>query len=102
MKKYLMILLVSIILISTMITGCGPETIKFSDLNWGSAHFQSEMAKIIAEEGYGYSVELVPGTTIPLTQGLRTGDIDVLIESASRIGDGFAASHLGVPCGQVG
>jgi glycine betaine/proline transport system substrate-binding protein len=80
MKKYLMVLLVGIILISTVISGCGPETIKFSDLNWGSAHFQSEMAKIIAEEGYGYSVELVPGSTIPLTQGLRTGDIDVMIE----------------------
>jgi glycine betaine/proline transport system substrate-binding protein len=81
-KKYLMVLLVGIILISTVITGCGTEkpTLKFSDLNWGSAHFQSEMAKIIAEKGYGYSVELVPGATIPLTQGLRTGDIDVMIE----------------------
>jgi glycine betaine/proline transport system substrate-binding protein len=83
MKKYLMVLLVGIILISTVITGCGEEekpTLKFSDLNWGSAHFQSEMAKIIAEKGYGYTVELVPGATIPLTQGLRTGDIDVMIE----------------------
>jgi glycine betaine/proline transport system substrate-binding protein len=82
MKKYLMVLLVGIILISTVITGCGEEkpTLKFSDLNWGSAHFQSEMAKIIAEKGYGYTIELVPGATIPLTQGLRTGDIDVMIE----------------------
>jgi glycine betaine/proline transport system substrate-binding protein len=83
MKKYLMVLLVGIFLISTVITGCGEEekpTLKFSDLNWGSAHFQSEMAKIIAEKGYGYTVELVPGATIPLTQGLRTGDIDVMIE----------------------
>jgi glycine betaine/proline transport system substrate-binding protein len=81
-KKYLMVLLVGIILISTVIAGCGTEkpTLKFSDLNWGSAHFQSEMAKIIAEKGYGYSIELVPGATIPLTQGLRTGDIDVMIE----------------------
>ena len=84
MKKYLMILLVGVILLSTVITGCGTEeekpTLKFSDLNWGSAHFQSEMAKIIAEKGYGYMIELVPGATIPLTQGLRTGDIDVMIE----------------------
>jgi glycine betaine/proline transport system substrate-binding protein len=57
-----------------------PPTLKFSDLNWGSAHFQSEMAKIIAEKGYDYTIELVPGATIPLTQGLRTGDIDVMIE----------------------
>lgn len=83
MKKYLIVLLVGIILISTFITGCGEEdkpTLKFSDLNWGSAHFQSEMAKIMAEKGYGYTIELVPGATIPLTQGLRTGDIDVMIE----------------------
>jgi len=82
-KKYLIVLLVGIILISTFITGCGEEdkpTLKFSDLNWGSAHFQSEMAKIMAEKGYGYTIELVPGATIPLTQGLRTGDIDVMIE----------------------
>lgn len=84
MKKYLMVLLVGIILISTVITGCGTEeekpTLKFGDFNWGSAHFQTEMAKIIAEKGYDYTVELVPGATIPLTQGLRTGDIDVMIE----------------------
>jgi len=38
------------------------------------------MAKIIIEEGYGYPVELVPGLTIPLFQGLRAGDLDVFLE----------------------
>jgi glycine betaine/proline transport system substrate-binding protein len=85
MKKILLVLLVGIIAASMVFAACGTETeekptIKVSDLNWGSAHFQSEMAKIIIEKGYGYPVELVPGATIPLTQGLRTGDIDVMIE----------------------
>ncbi|MFC1977568.1 glycine betaine ABC transporter substrate-binding protein [Chloroflexota bacterium] len=84
-KRILTILLVGVTAVSTILAGCGTPvdekpTIKISDLNWGSAHFQSEMAKIIIEKGYGYPVELVPGATIPLTQGLRTGDIDVMIE----------------------
>jgi len=97
MKRIVMLLLAGILIATAALTGCsstgdntgtsGGDTsttekslIKLSDLNWGSAHFQSEMAKIIIEKGYDYPVELVPGATIPLTQGLRTGDIDVMIE----------------------
>ena len=83
MKKILTILLLTVIVASMFMVGCGEkekEPIKISDLNWGSAHFQSEMAKIIIEEGYGYSVELIPGATIPLFQGTRTGDLDVFLE----------------------
>ena len=85
MKKVLLALLVMILTVSVIMAGCaGKEeakpTIKISELNWGSARFQSEMAKIIIEEGYGYPVELVPGITIPLFQGLRTGDLDVYLE----------------------
>jgi len=85
MRKVLLALLVGIISISLVLTGCAGEpevkpTIKLSELNWGSAQFQSEMAKIIIEEGYGYPVELIPGETIPLFQGLRTGDVDVFLE----------------------
>ncbi|HUV75964.1 MAG TPA: glycine betaine ABC transporter substrate-binding protein [Dehalococcoidales bacterium] len=83
MKKILTILLLTVIVASMFMVGCGEkekEPIKISDLNWGSAHFQSEMAKIIIEEGYGYPVELIPGATIPLFQGTRTGDLDVFLE----------------------
>ena len=84
MRKILLAVIAALLVVSMVLVGCGEEeekaTIKLSDLNWGSAHFQSEMAKIIIEEGYGYPVELVPGSTIPLFQGLRTGDIDVFIE----------------------
>lgn len=82
MKKVLLALLAGILAASMGLAGCAgePEVIKLSDLNWGSAHFQSEAAKIIIEEGYGYTVELVPGSTIPLFQGLRSGDLDVFLE----------------------
>ena len=82
MKKILFTILVGVMAFSLVLAGCAEEkeTIKLSDLNWGSAHFQSEMAKIIIEKGYGYSVELVPGATIPIFQGLRTGDVDIFLE----------------------
>ncbi len=85
MKKVLMALLAVVITVSIIFAGCGAgagekPTIKLSDLNWGSAHFQSEMAKIIIEKGYGYPVELIPGATIPVFEGLRAGDVDVFLE----------------------
>jgi glycine betaine/proline transport system substrate-binding protein len=82
MKKICLIMLIVMLSLSIVITSCegGKETIKLSELNWGSAQFQSAVAKIIIEEGYGYDVELVPGETIPLFQGLRDGDIDIFLE----------------------
>lgn len=86
MKKILLALMVVMLTVSVILAGCGEADsgekplIKLSDLNWGSAHFQSEMAKIIIEDGYGYPVELVPGSTIPIFQGLRAGELDVFVE----------------------
>ena len=86
MKKALLSILGAVLVGTMALAGCAETQpgenplLKISDLNWGSAHFQSEMAKIIIEEGYDYPVELVPGATIPLFQGLRTGDIDVFLE----------------------
>ncbi len=104
MRKILMALVAGVITVSIILAGCGTAagekpTIKISDLNWGSAHFQSEMAKIIIEEGYGYTVELVPGATIPLTQGLRTGDIDIMLEGwyqnqKEAVDEGVAAGEI--------
>ena len=83
MKKIVTFLLLTIIIVSLALAGCGEkekEPLKFSDLNWGSAHFQSELARIIAMHGYGYPVELVGGKTIALLQANRAGEIDVFIE----------------------
>ncbi len=94
MKKVLAFLLLIVIATSMVIAGCAqpapapapapePEpkpTIVLTDLNWGSARFGAELAKILIEEGYGYPVEFVSGATIPMFQGVRTGDIDVYME----------------------
>ena len=55
-------------------------TIRFGDLNWSSAMLQNRIAQYITEKGYGYSTSVEFGATLPLFQGLRGGDIDVLME----------------------
>ena len=42
---------------------CGKITI--ANMNWASANFMAEVDKVILEKGYGCSVELVPGSTMP-------------------------------------
>ena len=56
------------------------ETIIFGDLNWSSALTQTRIAQYIVEKGYGYPTDVRFGATLPLFQGLRSGDIDVLME----------------------
>lgn len=83
MKKILFVLLALVLVASMGVTGCAPaekETIKISDLNWGSAHFQAELARIIVMHGYGYPVEIVPGATIPMLQALQAGEVDITLE----------------------
>ena len=52
----------------------------FSGLNWDSALVQNGVARYIVEHGYGYPTSQIEGTTIPLFQGLRKGDIDITME----------------------
>jgi glycine betaine/proline transport system substrate-binding protein len=78
MRKVFLVLLAVMLSLSIVIAGCEEEkeTITLSELNWGSAQFQSALAKIIIEEGYGYPVELVPGETIPAyDEAMDAGDI---------------------------
>ena len=56
------------------------DTIIFSDLNWSSAQIQNRVAQYIVEKGYGYSTEVVFGSTLTLFQGLRNGDTHVTLE----------------------
>ena len=55
-------------------------TIRFGDLKWSSMMLQNRIAQYIAEKGYGYSTSVEFGSTHPLIQALRTGDVDVLME----------------------
>jgi glycine betaine/proline transport system substrate-binding protein len=83
LRKIVTLLLLTIITVSLLLAGCGEqkkEPIKISDLNWGSAHFQSELARIIIMHGYGYPAELISGKTIALLQATRTGELDIFLE----------------------
>ena len=52
----------------------------FAGLNWDSALVQNGVARYIVENGYGYPTSQIEGSTIPLFQGLRKGDIDITME----------------------
>ena len=56
------------------------KAVVFGDLNWTSALLQTEIARHMVEHGYGYATEKVLGSTIPLLQDLRDGDIHLLME----------------------
>ena len=38
---------------------------QMSDMNWPSATLMANVDKIILEEGYGCTIELIPGATMP-------------------------------------
>ncbi|MBO8157530.1 MAG: ABC transporter substrate-binding protein [Bacillaceae bacterium] len=87
MKKLLSIISVSFILI---LAACGGgddnegagsiETIKFADAGWDSIKVHNHIAQTIIEEGYGYSTEVVTGSTPVTFTSHREGDIQVYME----------------------
>ena len=54
--------------------------IVFGGLNWDSALVQNGVARYIVEHGYGYPTSQIEGSTLPLFQGLRKGDVDLTME----------------------
>ncbi len=57
------------------------KPITIAEMNWASASFMAHVDKIILEEGYGYSVKLVPGATFPTaTSMFEKGQPDVAPE----------------------
>ena len=57
-----------------------PVAVVFGNPNWTSVQLQTEIARHMVEHGYGYATEKVLGPSIPLFQGLRDGDIHLLME----------------------
>lgn len=56
--------------------------IVFADASWDSILVHNRIAAFILENGYGgYSADFIPGDTIPLFNGVASGDIDVMMES---------------------
>ena len=49
-------------------------------MNWDSALIQNGVARHIVEHGYGYPTSQIEGSTLPLFQGLRKGDVDLTME----------------------
>jgi glycine betaine/proline transport system substrate-binding protein len=73
------------IAIGIILAGCGgaeeqKETIIFADEGWDSVRFHNEVAGIILDAGYGYSMEQTTGSSAAVWQGLIDGDIDVHME----------------------
>ena len=54
--------------------------IVFAGLDWDSARFHNAVASRLLETGLGCEATEIPGSTIPLTNGLARGDVDVLME----------------------
>ena len=52
----------------------------FAGLDWGSAQLHNHIAGQILQAGFGCSYTDIPGSTIPMVQGLVRGDIDINME----------------------
>jgi glycine betaine/proline transport system substrate-binding protein len=52
----------------------------FAGLDYDSAQFHNAVAEYIIEHGYGCQTDEVPGSVIPLVNGMARGDVDVNME----------------------
>lgn len=59
----------------------GKEPIIFADLNWNSALFGNSLARYMIESGYDQPTYATPGSSVPLFQSLRKGDLHVYMEA---------------------
>lgn len=74
----ILVLIFSVLFLSA--NASSQELIIFGDSGWDSIRFHSYVASIIMEEGYGYSTEMMSGSTPVMFMGLRRGDIDIQME----------------------
>jgi len=54
--------------------------IVFAGLDWDSNAFHTAVAQRILRDGYGCQVDAIPGSTIPLINGMARGDIHLIME----------------------
>jgi glycine betaine/proline transport system substrate-binding protein len=74
------ILVITVVVLSLSVNAVAQKTVVFADAGWESIRFHSYVAGIIMEEGYGYEMDMVSGSTPVTLMGLRRGDIDVEME----------------------
>lgn len=53
----------------------------FADASWDSIRLHNVIAAYILENGYGYEVEMIPGSSPNLIAGQVAGDVNVFIEN---------------------
>lgn len=74
------------IFIVILLTACGSgdeaktDQVILAGGEWDSIIFQNGVAQKIIEEGYGYDVEIITGSTPAILQGVRQGEVDVFME----------------------
>ena len=83
-----------------------PDGITIANPNWSSPQNQTAILSAILEEGYGYSVNLVPGDNVSTFTALTEGSIDIAPEvwvseitaneNALYLGDGLLGAGLGL------
>jgi glycine betaine/proline transport system substrate-binding protein len=56
------------------------QPVVFAGLDYDSAQFHAAVAKYIVKAGYGCEVDEIPGTVIPLINGVSRGDADIIME----------------------
>jgi glycine betaine/proline transport system substrate-binding protein len=83
-KNYFNIFITSLVIaglvLSFGINSIAQGTVIFGDAGWESIRFHSYVAGIIMEKGYGYTMDMVSGSTPVALLGMRQGDIDVQME----------------------
>ncbi|MEC9445091.1 MAG: glycine betaine ABC transporter substrate-binding protein, partial [Pseudomonadota bacterium] len=76
----LSLLCMSALLLPLSASAACESPIKFGALTWESGQFTSGVLKYIAEEGYGCTVEEVPGAGPALETALSQNDIQIIGE----------------------
>ncbi len=56
------------------------QKVVFAGLDWDSNAFHTAVAQRIVRDGFGCAVDTIPGSTIPLINGMARGDIQVIME----------------------
>lgn len=83
MKKILTI--IGILVLGFAFTGCEQEdVIVIGEGNWDSNAFHDQVVKIIIEEGYGVTVDVVPADTAIMVAGLKSQDVNLSMEIWSQ------------------
>ena len=82
LKIVILTLLAFSLLGEVLAQDCGDldRDIVFAGLDWDSAQLHNAITRYILEEGFKCSTDDIPGSTVPMIQGLARGDIDVYME----------------------